>query len=257
MGKHRVAYTPLGPYIASQYEGGRSYGDISRELGIPKGGVQNLCRTMGVTPRENKGTSNPGLWEQRLEEYLNRTGSWVIRRPKVLKKSSRVLIGCPHGSRETPCQVLDSMSHCCRSSAHSGPNNSQFGKKSWNYGTVGVSTGHGYGYGIDPQKWDHTDTLYLVTVVSTSGDLHYKIGRSFYGPRKRLQRSLVKVIGEWQGPHWLVWLTEQTLLKKHSGSCSRPIPVLASTGGTECFSDELDIGAVVSYCDFLFAPAIG
>ena len=96
------------------------------------------------------------------------------------------------------------------------------------------------------------DTLYLVTVADVTGKIHYKIGRSFHGPHKRLQRSLVTVIKEWEGPHWLVWTTEQSLLAQNSGSRSCPTPTLDSTGGTECFGEGLPITSVISYCNFIF-----
>ncbi len=249
--KNRLAYTPLGPYVAKRYEEGLSYGLIAKEVGIPKGCVQNLCRAMGVPSRPNKGTHDPLLWEGRLADYLERTGSWVLDRPDTLKKSSRVTIACPHGERETTCQILHHTDNCCRSSAHSGLRNSQYGKKAWNFGTIGISTGHGYGYGINPDKCHDLDTLYLVTVADFTGQVHYKIGRSFYGSHKRLQRSLVTVIQEWQGPHWLVWLTEQSLHKNFNWARSSPTPSLDSSGGTECFGDRLPITSVISYCNYI------
>ena len=254
--KNRLAYTPLGPYVAKRYEEGLSYGLIAKEVGIPKGSVQNLCRAMGVTPRPNTGTHRPLLWEDRLSDYLERTGTWVVKRPKTLKKGSRVVIGCPHGERETTCQILHHTENCCRSSAHTGSKNSSYGKPVWNSGTKGVSKG-GYGYGVNPSRHHDPDVLYLVTVADTTGKVHYKIGRSFHGPRRRLQRSLVTVIKEWEGPHWLVWTTEQSLLTQNSGSRSRPTPNLANGGGTECFGEQLPITSVISYCNFIFGMVDG
>ena len=223
-------------------------------------------------------------WKEEIAETASRLSLCVVL-PKKLAANQRIRFGCSHGTvTETVVHRMVGRQFCCKSAASASHPKEWYAQRARAMHKSGghlydrtddhkdkisatLSTtlqemkergethpGWGFKFHGDPFK---DDVLYLVVVVSTSGDLHYKVGRSFYGPRERLQRSLVKVIGEWQGPHWLVWLTEQTLLKKHSGSRSRPTPILASTGGTECFSDELDIGAVVSYCDFLFAPAIG
>ena len=130
-------------------------------------------------------------------------------------------------------------------------------KSSWKDKIENGFDGWGGGRGISHTRPSDTDTLYLVTVADVTGKIHYKIGRSFYGPCGRLQRSLVTVIQEWQGPHWLVWTTEQSLLAQNSGSRSCPTPNLANGGGTECFGEGLPITSVISYCNFILGMVDG
>lgn len=173
--KGRLAYTPLGPYVAKRYEEGISYGKIAQEVGIYKGCVQNLCRAMGVQPRENHTTNIADVWEQRLEDYVKRSGVAIVDRPERLTKGSRVITRCKHGLSERPCSILMSLQHCCRTESKLGENNGVYGLPSWNAGTVGISTGHGFGG--KPSKEDRKEpgTLYFIRYLDESG-IHFKIG---------------------------------------------------------------------------------
>ena len=157
--KGRLAYTPLGPYVAKRYEEGMSYGKIAQEVGIYKGCVQNLCRAVGVDSRENHTTNIADVWEQRLAEYVTRTGAKIIGRPDRLTKKSRILMECDHGISERPCQILESLQHCCRSSALL---NNKRGKG-------------GQGWGVNPKYRNLPGTLYFIRYLDESG-IHFKIG---------------------------------------------------------------------------------
>jgi hypothetical protein len=155
--KGRLAYTPLGPYVAKCYEKGTSYGKIAQEVGIHKGCVQNLCRAIGIPPRDNHTTNIANVWEQRLENYIERTGAKVINRPDRLTKKSRILTECDHGISERPCQVLEGLTFCCKSGSKSGDNNP------------------GEGWGVRPHYRCLPGILYLVRYLDESGT-HFKLG---------------------------------------------------------------------------------
>jgi hypothetical protein len=164
--KDRLAYTPLGPYVAKKYEEGMSYGQVSKEVGIPKGCVQNLCRIIGVKARENRTTNIPDVWEKRLQDYVLRTGVRVISRPERLTKKSRILTRCIHGISERPCQVLESMTFCCKSGSKSGLNNPS------------------KGWGVIPEYRNLPGTLYLIRYLDQSGT-HFKIGITKHSVSRR------------------------------------------------------------------------
>jgi hypothetical protein len=173
--KGRLAYTPLGPYVSRRYEEGASYGKIAQEVGIYRGCVQNLCRAVGVKPRENHTTNIADVWEQRLTDYVLRTGARVIGRPDRLTKKSRILTECQHGISERPCQVLEGMTFCCKSGSKSGMNNP------------------GEGWGVRSRYRCLPGTLYLVRYLDESG-IHFKIGITKRSLQERLGDKLISVI---------------------------------------------------------------
>jgi hypothetical protein len=173
--KGRLAYTPLGLYVAKRYEEGISYGKIAQEVGIYKGCVQNLCRAIGVQPRENHSTNIPDVWEQRLSDYVARTGAEVIGRPERLTKKSRILTECSHGISERPCQVLEGMTFCCKSGSKSGLNNP------------------GEGWGVRSKYRCLPGVLYLVRYFDETGT-HFKLGITRYTPQRRLRNKLISII---------------------------------------------------------------
>lgn len=184
--KDRLAYAPLGLYVAEKYLNGETYGSIAKEVGIPKGCVQNLCDAMGVKPRESSTTGRPDLWEQRLHEYVKRTGVEVIFRPQRLKKKSRIITRCIHGTVNRPCQVLQSLQFCCQIGSKLGANNPSYGVPSWNAGTVGISTGHGFGGKPSPEQSILPGVLYLIRYLDDSGT-HFKIGVTGKSVSKRFK----------------------------------------------------------------------
>ena len=191
--KGRLAYTPLGPYIAKRYEEGASYGKIAQEVGIYKGCVHNLCRVIGVPPRENHTTNIADVWEQRLSDYVKRSGVLVVDRPPRLTKSSRVVTRCKHGTAERPCSILGSLQHCCRTGSKIGENNGVYGAPSWNAGTVGISTGHGFGGKPSEEERKLPGTLYLIRYLDNEGT-HFKIGITRRTLQQRLGDNLVSIL---------------------------------------------------------------
>lgn len=193
--KGRLAYTPLGPYVAKRYEEGISYGLIAKEVGIAKGCVQNLCRLIGVKPRENHTTNTPDLWERRLEEYVKRTGARVIDRPSRLTKKSRILTECEHGISERPCQVLEGMTFCCKSGSKSGINNP------------------GKGWGVIAEYRDLPGTLYLIRYLDETG-IHFKIGITKHSLSKRFKpKQLISILETHHATLGECFDLEQSLLK--------------------------------------------
>jgi hypothetical protein len=191
--KDRLAYTPLGPYVAKRYEEGSSYGEIAQEVGIYKGCVQRLCRVIGISPRKNHTTNIADVWEQRLTDYVKRSGVLVVDRPSRLTKSSRVTTRCKHGISERPCSILASLQHCCRTGSKLGENNGVYGTPSWNAGTVGISTGHGFGGKPSEEERKAPGTLYLVRYLDDSGT-HFKLGITRRTLKERLGDKLIAII---------------------------------------------------------------
>ena len=191
--KGRLAYTPLGPYVAERYLDGGSYGVIAKEVGIPKGCVQSLCRAIGIQPRENHTTNIADVWEQRLDNYVKRSGVAVIDRPKRLTKKSRIRTRCLHGVQERSCQSLDGLQYCCQTGSKLGENNPTYGRPSWNSGTTGVSTGHGFGWAPGEKERLLPATLYLVRYLDESGT-HFKLGITSRTLRQRLGDNLVSIL---------------------------------------------------------------
>jgi len=211
--KGRLAYTPLGPYVAKLYEEGMSYGKIAKEVGIYKGCVQNLCRVIGTPARENHTTNTPDVWEQHLAEYIRRSGVTVVERPLRLTKKSRVVTRCKHGSSERPCGILKDLQHCCRIGSKVGSNNPAYGVPSWNSGTFGISTGHGFGRNPSEEDRKLPGTLYLVRYLDQSGT-HFKIGITKRSLSERFRPSqLISILATHHASLGECFDLEQFLLK--------------------------------------------
>lgn len=210
--KGRLAYTPLGPYVAQRYIEGASYGKIAQEVGIYKGCVQNLCRAIGVPARENHTTNIADVWEQRLSDYVRRSGVTLIERPTRLTKGSRILTRCKHGLAERPCSILKDLQYCCQTGSKLGKNNPVHGKPSWNSGTVGISTGHGFGGHPSEEDRKLPGTLYLVRYLDESGT-HFKLGITKRTLQERLGDKLIAIIHLHRATLGECFDLEQSLLK--------------------------------------------
>lgn len=193
--KNRLAYTPLGPYVAKRYLEGQSYRQIAEETGIFKGCVQRLCMVMGIPPRENHTTGNPDIWERRLANYLKRSGVSLLYRPERLTKKSRILTECEHGVFERPCQVLEGLQHCCKPSSKQGVNNP------------------GKGWGVRTEYRSLTGTLYLIRYLDKAGT-HFKIGITKRSLRERFKpEQLISIIHLHTATLGECFDLEQSLLK--------------------------------------------
>ena len=65
--------------------------------------------------------------------------------------------------------------HCCKVASKLAENNPAHGKPTWNAGTTGVSTGHGYGGKPRGEDRDKPGILYFVEYTDQDGD-HLKVG---------------------------------------------------------------------------------
>jgi hypothetical protein len=74
-----------------------------------------------------------------------------------------------------------------------GENNAAFGAKPWNLGTVGVSTGHGFGGHPSKEERKLPGTLYLVRYLDESGT-HFKLGITKRSLQERLGDKLISII---------------------------------------------------------------
>jgi hypothetical protein len=272
--KGRLAYTPIGPYVAQRYEEGLSYGKIAQEVGISKGCVQNLCRAIGIPARENHTTNIADVWEQRLSDYVRRSGVVVVERPKRLTKKSRILTRCKHGTSERPCAILGDLQYCCQVGSKLGENNPAYGKQAWNSGRTdlsGVFTGRPKGsrnhkpfseevrqkyreararITENGQPWsgfrraideDREDVLYLVLLKNGK----YKIGRSYKGANYR-KREIKKTIGEWRAKSKHIWNIERKILTEFSEHRTPLRERSNGRGMTEWFELTLPIPVVKS-----------
>jgi hypothetical protein len=205
--KNRLAYTPLGPYVARRYEEGLSYNQVAREVGIPKGCVQNLCRLIGITPRKNYTTNIPNVWEKRLEEYIIRTGAKIVSRPARLTKKSRVVTKCSHGITDRPCQVLEGMTFCCK------------------LGSIEARDTLSSGWGVSSRERPLPGILYLIRYLDEAG-IHFKIGITKLTLAQRFSKGqLVSIIHTYYSTLGECFDLEQSLLKwarKHGYRYSSP-----------------------------------
>ena len=280
--KGRLAYTPLGPYVAKQYEEGLSYGKIAEEIGIHRSCVQNLCKAIGVQPRENHTTNIASVWEQRLKDYIKRTNITILERPVRLSKKSRIVTECAHGVSNRPCQILESLQFCCRIGAKEGENNPLYGKSSWNAGRTdlsGILTGRPEGsknkeevseearrkysearkrITENGQPWsgfqrpideERDDYLYLIAL--TSGEI--KVGRSYLGAQYRKKETFA-VLGEWKSISKYVWEAERLVLSKYAEFKSPLTEKSNGRGLTERFRPDLPIEEVINFISEFFKP---
>lgn len=192
--KGRLAYTPLGPFVARRYSEGASYGEIAQEVGIYKGCVQRLCKAIGIPARENHTTNIADVWEKRLEDYVRKSGVTVISRPDRLTKKSRIVTKCKHGAVERPCQILTRLQYCCQVGSKEGDNNPAYGKDAWNTGVPGSTVGNpGASFWPTPEQRLLPGTLYLIRYLDESGT-HFKIGITKRTLQERLGDKLIAII---------------------------------------------------------------
>ncbi len=97
------------------------------------------------------------------------------------------------------------------------------------------------------------DFLYFC-VLCENHTYFYKIGRTFYTPRLRCGRFLVKTIGLWQSTHSRIVTVESQVLLFFHDYAYRPSTLIS--GPTECFSINLPWLKVFHFIDF-FMVALG
>jgi hypothetical protein len=91
-------------------------------------------------------------------------------------------------------------------------NNPAYGAPSWNSGTVGISTGHGFGGKPSEGERKAPGILYLVRYLDESGT-HFKLGITKRSLHERLGDSLISIIHLHTATLGECFDLEQSLLK--------------------------------------------
>jgi hypothetical protein len=142
------------------------------------------------------GTKRPHCrrnWDADLKELGKRLGFEVIRWDGYPSKRHKVLIKCVHKEQWVYPNGQFGKKHCCKVASKLAENNPAFGKLTWNAGTIGISTGHGFGGKPRGEEALLPGILYLVNYRDEDGD-HIKVGITKRTVEERLKSRLVSVI---------------------------------------------------------------
>lgn len=173
------------------------------------------------------GTKRPNKrkdWDFLLKEIGNRLGFQVISWDPYPAKRSKVLIRCKHGEKWVFPQGQLNKSSCCKISSKSGNKNPFYGKPTWNAGTKGLSTGHGFGFKPRGIKASSKGTLYLVKYLEEE-ETHFKLGITSSSTQRRLKTKLREIVKEWKLPFKQCFDLEQAALcyaSRHGHRYSSP-----------------------------------
>lgn len=151
-------------------------------------------------------------WNEELIQKGKEVGFEVIRWDGEPLKRNKVLIRCKHKEQWVFPNGQFEKKFCCKVASKLGENNAAFGRPQWNSGTVGVSTGHGYGGKPRGEDRDKPGILYFVEYTDQDGD-HLKVGITSTSIQKRLKGKLKKVICSLEMPLGECWDLEQKILK--------------------------------------------
>ena len=124
------------------------------------------------------GTKRPHCrcdWDGRVRQVGQRLGFEIVRWDPYPAKRSKVLIRCKHKEQWVFPQGQINKTHCCKVASKLAENNPAFGSPSWNAGTVGISTGHGFGGHPNTQDRELPGYLYLIRYLDSDGT-HFKLG---------------------------------------------------------------------------------
>ena len=211
---------------AEAYASGLSSRGVAELFGVKAPTVKRALSKMGVLrslSKANKGRTPWNKGQKGLQEAWNKGMAGNYPYPSPMKG-----VPSPYKGVQKPTEFKQKVSDTWKKKVEDGYDN-------WNVGWKTPYEG----------RECETDILYFVIVADTQANLFPKIGRSFRGPYKRLQRSLVTTIATWEAPHWWVWWAEHSILHTFEEWRSRPVPSLECTGGTECFRPELPLNEVV------------
>jgi hypothetical protein len=173
------------------------------------------------------GTKRPHCrrdWDHDLGEVGKRIGFEVVTWDGYPSKRNKVLVRCAHGERWVFPSGQLKKEHCCKAASKAGDKNPLFGKATWNAGTRGVSTGHGFGFKPRGERALLPGRLYLVE-YGDGRKTHFKLGITSRSTRQRLKTKLQHVIKEWEMPLGVCFNLEQATLKyaeKHGYRYSSP-----------------------------------
>ena len=124
------------------------------------------------------GTKRPNCrrdWHNDLVGIGARVGFDVITWDPYPARRSKVLIRCKHSERWVFPHATLNVTSCCKSTSKVGSKNPAFDKPAWNSGTVGISTGHGFGGQPSDSERLFPGILYLIRYLDESGT-HFKLG---------------------------------------------------------------------------------
>lgn len=160
------------------------------------------------------GTKRPHCrrdWDHDLREIGKRVGFEVVAWDGYPAKRNKVLIRCSHGERWVFPNGQLGKEHCCRAASKTGDKNPFFGRATWNAGTKGISTGHGFGFKPRGDEALLPGKLYLVEYCD-DGEIHFKLGITRRSTKQRLQAKLQNIIKEWELPLGQCFYLEQAAL---------------------------------------------
>ena len=161
------------------------------------------------------GTKRPQCrcdWDLRVKEIGKRLGFEVIAWDSYPAKRNKVLIRCKHKEQWVYPQGQLNKKHCCKVSSKLAENNPAHGTRSWNAGTVGISTGHGFGGHPSESERLLPGTLYFIRYLDSTG-IHFKIGITKRSLQDRLGDKLVSILHLHQATLGECFDLEQSLLK--------------------------------------------
>jgi hypothetical protein len=143
------------------------------------------------------GTKRPQCrcdWDQRVKEVGSRLGFEVVAWDPYPSKRGKVLIRCKHKEQWVYPHGQLNKKHCCRVASKLAENNPAHGIPSWNAGTVGISTGHGFGGKPSYEERKKPGILYLIRYLDKFGT-HFKIGITKHSLSKRFKKGqLISII---------------------------------------------------------------
>jgi hypothetical protein len=200
------------------------------------------------------GTKRPHCrrdWDKDLRILGETLGFEVLAWDGYPAKRNKVLIKCAHGERWVFPNGQINKTHCCRVSSKEGRNNPFFKKPTWNAGTKGVSTGHGYGHKPRGEEIKKTGRLYLVGYDDgTDNIVHFKIGITKHTIKKRLKTKLSWIVKGWELPLGKCFEIEQSTLRYASERGYR----YSSSTTTELIRPE-GLTSIIEYIDNLIDAA--
>lgn len=162
------------------------------------------------------GTKRPQCrcdWDLRVKEIGKRLGFEVIAWDSYPAKRNKVLIRCKHKEQWVYPQGQLNKKHCCKVSSKLAKNNPAHGAPSWNAGTVGISTGHGFGGQPSEKERKLPGTLYLIRYLDESGT-HFKLGITKRSLNERFKpHQLISIIHLHHATLGECFDLEQSLLK--------------------------------------------
>jgi hypothetical protein len=152
-------------------------------------------------------------WDSELKQLGSKLGFEVLGWSGPPTKKNKVLIRCRHKEQWVYPHGQLNKKNCCKVSSKLAENNPSFGKPQWNSGTVGISTGHGFGWHPSESERLLPGTLYFIRYLDESGT-HFKIGITKLTLAERFSKGqLISIIHLHHATLGECFDLEQSLLK--------------------------------------------